>query len=185
MISLRSAIVSLLLSCCFVSSSIHAQETGQVDTSRTVEVLLKKFGKPDQRLDWVGTALDYKLENGQTFTISVSKDGNVWAGLKTDLSSKVGQKIRIRGTYLGPGKEASFVRTEDAQAVYLNLRRKGGMYPTDLEFGDTVTVSGTLEFRPGAKADRADISSLPPLFHIDDPQISQQSVKQTEPRTKR
>ncbi len=181
MINSRSTYVSLVLSCGFALSAVPAQESVHGHSKLTVELLLKKFGEPDQRRDWAGTNLDYKLENGQIFTISVSEEDHVWAGLKLDLNSKVGRKTFIRGKYLGPGKEASYVKTDDGQAVYLNLRRSGGTYPQGLAFGDMVTVVGTLEFRPGTSSDRSDVSTIPPLFHIDDPQISLQCKERAKP----
>ncbi len=53
MTSARTAFVFLLIGCAFALPTVAAQESVHVDPRRTVELLLKKFGEPDQRLDWL------------------------------------------------------------------------------------------------------------------------------------
>ncbi len=181
----KSAIAVTISTVLLLSVLIPAEDSALKKSDETVALLQQRLGKPDGRRDWHGTALDYKLADGRTLTVSVADDGTIWGGVKTALAANVSKTVTLSGTYLGPGKEANFIYTRDGQTVYLDLVDHGGTFAKDLEIGDPVVVVGTLQFRESRPENRADVSSVPSLFHIDDAQVTIDASYESKARTKR
>ena len=181
----KFAIAVTISTVLLLSVFLPAEDVAPKQSDETVALLQQRLGKPDGREDWHGTALDYKLADGRTLTVSVTDDGTIWGGLKTALAANVSKTVTLLGTYLGPGKEANFIYTRDGQTVYLDLVDHGGTFPKDLEIGDPVVVVGTLQFRESGPAKRADVASAPSLFHIDDARVTIDSQYESKSRTKR
>ena len=185
MLLAKFAIAVTISTVLLVSLLLPADDSAPKNSNDIVALLQQRLGKPDGRKDWHGTALDYKLADGRTFTVSVADGGTIWGGLKTALAASVSKTVTLSGTYLGPGKEANFIYTRDCQTVYLDLVDRGGTFPKDLEIGDPIVVVGTLRFRDTKPANRTDVTSVPSLFHIDDAQVTIDEFYESKARTKR
>jgi hypothetical protein len=154
---------------------MNGQEVRSSDGTQLAEKLVRRLGKPDAVRDWNGTTFDYKIEDGRIFTIAIAKDERAWAGLKTDLKANVGKVITLSGIYMGPGKVANYIYTNDGQQVDINRFEKGGIFPEEMRFGDRITLTGTLHFYPGVDSGSPFRTSSPGGFHVETPTVTLES----------
>ena len=155
----------------YLNSQMQGEETHASERTKLAEQLLLRFGKPDATKDWNGTAFDYKLDDGRIFTVSITEDERVWAGVKTDLKANIGKEVALSGIYMGPGKAANYIYTNDAQSVYINLLEKGGVFPEKMQFGDRISLTGILRFSPGFDSGSPFRTGRPSCFYVDNPTV--------------
>jgi hypothetical protein len=101
-----------------------------------------------------------------------------------DLKKQVGQQVTFSGQFKGPGKVADYVVT-DAGTVYLFAPKwpdiEIEVEGPPLQYGERVTVSGTLKYSPAVGFDQPPTagphpSPIPPYYYIEAPKV--QRLKQ-------